>query len=189
MPADTIAPSRPAPSQATAPDAVAAQTAASQAASKATATEKARPQPNGGNRPRPDGLDRSEEGAATFVQASDGLKRIGAACMTVGSDNIAALTEAGALAGRLMTDMTKSYIDAVSYAAVTYAGLGRDCLTCRTPADVVEFQKKALEGFTETYEASSKVYSNLFEAFSTAFEPLMARAADGPERMFRAFAD
>lgn len=180
MPADTIAPSRPAPSQTTAPDAVAAQAAAPQ---------KPRPQPNGGARPRPDGLDRSEEGAATFVQASDGLKRISAACMTVGSDNIAALTEAGALAGRLMTDMTKSYIDAVSYAAVTYAGLGRDCLTCRTPADVVEFQKKALEGFTETYEASSKVYSNLFEAFSTAFEPLMARAADGPERMFRAFAD
>ncbi|MGN6363466.1 hypothetical protein [Asticcacaulis taihuensis] len=180
MPADTIAPSRPAPSQTTAPDAVAAQAAAPQ---------KPRPQSNGGARPRPDGLDRSEEGAATFVQASDGLKRMGAACMAVGSDNIAALTEAGALAGRLMTDMTRSYIDAVSYAAVTYAGLGRDCLTCRTPADVVEFQKKALEGFTETYEASSKVYSNLFEAFSTAFEPLMARAADGPERMFRAFAD
>jgi hypothetical protein len=184
MPADTIASSRPAPSQATAPDAVAAQAAAAEAA-----PEKARPRPNGGARPQPDGRDRSEEGAATFVQASDGLKRMGAACMTVGSDNIAALTEAGALAGRLMTDMTKSYIDAVSYAAVTYAGLGRDCLTCRTPADVVEFQKKALEGFTETYEASSKVCSNLFEAFSTAFEPLMARAADGPERMFRAFAD
>ena len=176
MPADTIAPSRPAPSQTTAPDAVAAQ-------------QKLRPQSNGGARFRPDGLDRSEEGAATLTQTSDSLKRIGATCMTVGSDNIAALTEAGALAGRLMTDMTRSYIDAVSYTAVTYVGLGRDCLTCRTPADVVEFQKKALEGFTETYEASSKVYSNLFEAFSTAFEPLMARAADGPERMFRAFAD
>ena len=180
MPADTIAPSRPAPSQTTAPDAVAAQAAAPQ---------KPRPQSNGGTRFRPDGFDRSEEGAATLTQTSDSLKRIGAACMTVGSDNMAALTEAGTLAGRLMTDMTKSYIDAISYAAVTYAGLGRDCLTCRTPADVVEFQKKALEGFTETYEASSKVYSNLFEAFSTAFEPLMARAADGPERMFRAFAD
>ena len=75
MPADTIAPSRPAPSQTTAPDAVAAQAAASQT----TAPQKPRPQPNGGARPRPDGLDRSEEGAATFVQASDGLKRISAA--------------------------------------------------------------------------------------------------------------
>lgn len=159
------------------------------APSPQTSSRTAAPKPDGAAF-RPDGAaNLSEEGAATFTQANDSLQRIGGAYMAISSDNMAALTEAGAQAGRLMTDMTKSYIDALSYAAVTYAGLGRDCLTCRTPADVVEFQKKAMEGFTETYEAVSKVYSNLFESFSTAFEPLMARSADGPERMFRAFAD
>lgn len=161
MPADTIAPSRPHAS--------------------GVATEKTRYLPGDLNRP--------EEGSTTLSQANDSLQRIGAACLTVGSDHMAVLTETGALTGRLMTDIIKSYIDTLNYAAVTCAALGRDSLTCRTPADVVEFQKRALEGFTETYEASSKVYSHLFENVSAAFEPLMVRAADGPERLFRAFAD
>lgn len=134
----------------------------------------------------PDGMD---EGTTTLAQTNNSLNHIGGAYVAVTSDNMAAMIEAGALAGRLVTDMTKSYIDAISYAAVTYAGLGRDCLTCRTPADLVEFQKKAIEGFTETCESARKTYSNLFEGFSTAFEPLMRRSANGPERLFRAFAD
>lgn len=133
--------------------------------------------------------DSADEGTTTLVQANDGAARIGAAFLTVGSDNLAAAIEANALCGRLITDMTKSSIDAVSNAAVTYAGLGRECLTCRTPADVIEFQKKAMEGITQTYVAATKLYSDLFESYSAAFEPLMARSADGPERVFRAFAD
>jgi hypothetical protein len=131
----------------------------------------------------------SDESVATLNQANESLSRIGGAYMAVSSDNMAALIEAATLSGRLATDMTKSYVDAMSLAAVNYAGLGRDCLTCRTPADVVELQKKAMEGFNESCEAVNKVYSNLFETFSAAFQPLMARSADGPERMFRAFAD
>lgn len=134
----------------------------------------------------PGGID---EATATLAQTSNSLNRIGSAYVAVSSDNMAAMIEAGALAGRLMTDMTKSYIDALSYAAVTYAGLGRDCLTYRTPSDLVAFQKKAIEGFTETCESASKTYNNLFEGFSTAFEPLMRRSADRPEQLFRAFAD
>ncbi len=137
-------------------------------------------------RPLPDSAD---EGTTTLAQANDGAARIGAAFLAVGSDNLAAAIEANALCGRLVTDMTKSSIDAVSNAAVTYAGLGREYLTCRTPADVIEFQKKAMEGATQTYVAATKLFSDLFESYSTAFEPLMARSADGPERMFRAFAD
>jgi hypothetical protein len=82
------------------------------------------------------------EGTATLAQANNSLSHIGGAYVAITSDNMAAMIEAGALVGRLMTDMTKSYIDALSYAAVSYADLGRDCLTCRTPTDLVEFPEK-----------------------------------------------
>jgi hypothetical protein len=131
----------------------------------------------------------ADEGTTTISQAKDGAARIGAAFLAVGSDNLAAAIEANALCGRLVTDMTKSGIDAVSNAAATYASLGRECLTCRTPADVIEFQKKAMEGATQTYVAATKLFSDLFESYSAAFEPLLSRSADGPERVFRAFAD
>jgi hypothetical protein len=134
-------------------------------------------------------LDGPDEGVATLIQAKDSLNRVGGAFIAVTSNSLTAMFETGTLVGRLMTEMSKNYMDSINYTAITYAGLGRDCLACRTSADVVDLQKKAIEAFTETYESASKVYSDLFEAFSTAFEPLMVRSADAPERMFRAFAD
>lgn len=145
------------------------------------------------NKPQPDGFnsgpEESDERTATLTQTTDGLKRAGAAYMAVGSDNMSAIVEANGLMLKLMTDLARSQTDALSHAAVTYAGLGRDCLTCRTPADVVELQKKAVDSLRSTYDAAGQVYTNLFGAFSNAMQPLIARSADGPERMFRAFAD
>ncbi len=131
----------------------------------------------------------TDEGMATLKQTGDSLNRVAGECMAICSDNMATAVESGTLAANLASQMGKVWMDAASCVATNMAEIGREAATCRTPADFVTVQKKAIDSMVETMTAANQMYSRIFATFGKAVDPLVARAADGPERMFRAFAD
>lgn len=129
------------------------------------------------------------EGAETLKNATDSLNRVTGECTAMCTDTMAAAMESGARTSQLMSELAKSYMEVCGASAVTMAEIGRESFTCRSPADIVALQKKAVQSFTETFAESNKVYGHIFATWSKAFEPLVARVADGPERLFSAMAD
>lgn len=130
-----------------------------------------------------------DEASQTLKRTRDSLNRIANEAAACCSDTMSAAIESGAEASRRMQEVGGSIFTSYMGAVTTFTDLGRDTLTCRTPADAAALQKKTFEAFTATMDASSKFYDSLFNAWSQSMTPVVARAADTPERMFRAIAD
>ena len=105
------------------------------------------------------------------------------------SDTLTAAMQSGTRASHLVADLGRSYMDACTGAAATFAELAGDSMACRTPADMAALQKKSSEAANKLLEANIAMWSTLYGAWSKPFEPVVARAADAPERLFRAMAD
>ncbi len=131
----------------------------------------------------------TDEAMATLKQGTDAFGQVANECAAIYTGDIAAAIETGTQGAKLMTELTKSYFDTCSASATTLAEVGREAMTCRTPADFLELQKRASAGLNASIEATGKLYGGLFECWSKAFDPFVARVADGPQRLFRAFAD
>jgi hypothetical protein len=133
--------------------------------------------------------DLPDEAIQTLKRTSDSVQHIAGEGLAAYTDTLATLMQTGSQTSKLIMAMNKSYMDACSAVMINMAEIARECMTCRTPADVVDLQKKAMETMTDTVTSTGKLYSDTFTAFSSAVEPLVARTSDVPERMFRALAD
>lgn len=118
----------------------------------------------------------------------EALDHIAQTCMSVCSDNLEAALESGSRTSHLAADMGRSYIDVCSAFAVEMSEIARESLTCRSPSDVMALQDKALDVLGTTFDASRKVYGDLFAGYNRALEPVFERAMGGPERMLQAIA-
>jgi len=119
-------------------------------------------------------------------ESLDHLARETASCC---SDTLTAAMQSGTRASQYLADIGRSYFDACTETATTFAQLAGDGLTCRTPADFAALQKKSSDATSRLLEANMALWSNMYGAWSKTVEPVMARAADAPERLFRAMAD
>jgi hypothetical protein len=129
------------------------------------------------------------ETTETAKRASDSLNQIASECAAICSDDIAAAIETSSQSAKLFTELSRAYVEACTASAQTYVEIGREAMSCRTPADVVRLQKRAMEGLNESAEATARIYSGVFETWSKAMDPFVARITDGPQRLFRAFAE
>jgi hypothetical protein len=130
-----------------------------------------------------------DEALATLKQGSDAFSQVANECAAIYTGDIAAAIETGTQSAKLMTELTKSYFDTCAASATTIAEVSREAMTCRTPADFLELQKRATASLNASVEATGKLYAGLFEYWSKAFDPFVSRVADGPQRLFRAFAE
>ncbi len=133
--------------------------------------------------------DFSNEGIATFKEASESANHIAGEYTSMCSDTFATALQSGTQVASMMTDVGRAYADAFACYTTTLAEIARESMTCRTPADVVALQKKSMDGLNTMVEASAKVYGGMFAAWSKAAEPIVARISDAPERLFRAVAE
>ncbi len=130
-----------------------------------------------------------DETTETVKRAGDSLNQIASEYAAICSDDIAAAIAAGSQGAKLFTELTRAYAEAVTASAQTCVEFGREAMSCRTPADIVTLQKRAVESLSESAEATARIYSGVFETWSKAVDPFVVRVADGPQRLFRAFAD
>jgi hypothetical protein len=131
----------------------------------------------------------SNEAAETLKRTNDSLNQLASECAAICSADMAAAIETSTHGVELLTEMTRSYIDACTQAATNWAEIGRESLACRTPADFTNLQKRAVDSLNASFEVNGKLYKGLFESWSKSIDPFVARVADGPQRLFRAFAD
>ena len=131
----------------------------------------------------------ADEAIATLKQGSDALSQVANECAAIYTGDIAAAIESGTQGAKLMSELSKSYFDTCMASATTLAEVAREAMTCRTPTDFLELQKRAAAGLNASVEATGKLYGGLFECWSKAFDPFVSRVADGPQKLFRAFAD
>jgi len=130
-----------------------------------------------------------DEVTQTIERSSEALDHIARATVSCCNDTLTAAMQSGTRASHLMADLGRSYMDACTNAASTFAELAGDGMSCRTPADFAALQKKSSEAANRMFEANIALWSDLYGAWSRTFEPVVARAADAPERLFRAMAD
>lgn len=141
-------------------------------------------------RPRPTPqIDTAHEGAETVQRVGESTGKIGAECLTMCSDTVAAAVDTASRTSQVLAGIGLSCFENYSASVAEMAEIGREAVTCRSPADVVNVQKRAMESVTRSLEAGSKLYVEMFGVWSTAFQPLLARTIDAPERLFRAVAD
>lgn len=140
-------------------------------------------------RRKADGGETTQEAITTVNQARDSLNQIAGGYMSVCSDTLAAAMESGSQTSRLAADMGRAYLDACGTAAANFAEIARDSLVCRSPVEAAALQKKAMDAFAGSFDATRKLYSDLFANYTRALEPLFTRTADIPERMMRAVTD
>ena len=129
------------------------------------------------------------EATETVKRASDSLNQIASECAAICSDDIAAAIETSSQSAKLFTELGRAYVEAITTSAETYVEIGREAMSCRTPADIVRLQKRTMESLNGSAEATAKIYSDVFETWSKAVDPFVTRITDGPQRLFRAFAD
>lgn len=143
--------------------------------------------------PRASRADRSaaadNEGAETLKRAGEGAGAVGAECLTMCSDQFTAALESATRLSQFTSGIGKACFDNYSAAFADMTEIGREALTCRSPADLVNLQKKSIESASRALEAGGKLSLELFGALSQALQPLLARTLDTPERLFRAIAD
>ncbi len=132
---------------------------------------------------------RVDENLATLQQTGETIDHASAECRNIISDNIAAAVETGTLTSQLIAAFGKSYVEAYNTSMHTISEISRDAAACRTPADFAELQKRSMALFTGSFNANSKRCSDMFGIYTKALEPLVARAAFAPERLFKAVAD
>jgi len=130
-----------------------------------------------------------DEVTQAIEQSGESLDHIARETMSCCSDTLSAAVQSGTRATQYAAELSRSYLDACAGAATTFAELAGDSLACRTPADIAALQKKSSEAAGKIFEANIALMSNLYGAWSKTFEPVVARAADAPERLFRAMAD
>lgn len=119
-------------------------------------------------------------------ESLDHITREGLRCYT---DAMAAAMQSGMETSRMFADLGGSHMNAFVTSATVAADIARDSLLCRTPLDVAALQKRGFEAANAATESSIKLCQDLYGAWSKAFQPVIARVADVPERMFQAIAD
>ncbi len=133
--------------------------------------------------------DTSDEITETINRSGASLDHIARETLSCCTDTLAAAMNSGTEASHVLSAVSRSYMDACASSANTAMELARDSLACRTPADVLAFQKKGFEAGNAMFGASVKLCSDLYNAWSASLVPVLARVTDVPERMFRAVAD
>ena len=131
----------------------------------------------------------NNEGIETMKEASESATHIATEYTSMCSDTLAATLQSSTQVAHMLSDVGRTYADACACCASTMPEIARESFTCRTPGDFVNLQKKSMDGLNAVVEASAKVYGGIFAAYSKAFEPVVARMTDAPERLFRAVAD
>ncbi len=130
-----------------------------------------------------------DEITQTIKRSGESLDHIARETMSCCSDTVTAAVNSGVEASQFLTEVTRSYLEACAGSAMSAMQLARESTACRTPADVLALQKKGYESVSALAEASVKLSSDFYAAWSKALQPALARVTDAPERMFRAFAD
>jgi hypothetical protein len=133
--------------------------------------------------------DASDEMTQTINRSGEALDHIARETLSCCTDTLAAAMNSGSETSHLLSAVTRAYMDACTRSATTVMDLARDGMTCKTPADVLAVQKKGFEATHTMFEASTKLCSDLYDAWSQSLVPVLTRATDVPERMFRAVAD
>ena len=139
-------------------------------------------------RPAPE-VDVANEGAETAKRVGESAGQVGAECVSMCSDTMAAALDTATRTSQVLAGIGLSCFENYSASVAEMSEIGREAVTCRSPADVVNVQKKAMESVTRNLAAGGKLYVEMFGAWSKAFQPLLARTMDAPERLFRAVAD
>ncbi|EGF90026.1 hypothetical protein ABI_44530 [Asticcacaulis biprosthecium C19] len=134
-------------------------------------------------------LPAADEINETIGRASDSLNQMSGECLALYADGLAATMAASDETSRRIDDIRKSSTEACLASVGRFTALSRDTLMCRTLADALTLQQRSLENLTDSVADASRIYCGLFEAWSHAVDPIVARAALGPQRLFRAFAD
>lgn len=135
------------------------------------------------------GANMADEASQTLKRTGEAVNQMTGEALSCCSDTLAAALQAGTEASMLMSELSRAFLETCSATSLTFAEIMRESLACRTPADLALLQDKGMNALNGTLEASTKHYNDMFSAYSRALEPLMARAANAPERMFRAIAD
>lgn len=130
-----------------------------------------------------------DEVTQTIERSGESLDHIARETMSCCGDTLTAAMQSGTRASNLVAEVSRSYLDACTGVAATMAELAGDSMACRTPADVAALQKKTSEAASKMVEANIAFWSDLYGAWSKSVEPVVARVADAPERLFRALAD
>jgi hypothetical protein len=139
-------------------------------------------------RPAPE-IEVVNEGAETAKRVGESAGLVGAECLTLCSDTLSAVVDSASRSSQVLAGIGLSCFENYSACVAEMSEIGREAVTCRSPADVVNVQKKAMESVSRSLEASGKLYLEMFGAWSKAYQPLLARTMDAPERLFRAVAD
>jgi len=133
--------------------------------------------------------DASDEITQTINRSGESLDHIARETLSCCADTLTAAMNSGSETSHMLSAVTHAYVDACTRSATAVMDLARDGAACRTPADVLALQKKGFEATNTMFEASTKLCSDLYDAWSKSMMPVLARATDVPERMFRAVAD
>jgi len=139
--------------------------------------------------PRAAAVTGSDEITQTIKRSGESLDHIARETMACCNDTFSAAVKSGVETSQLLSEATRTYFEACAGSAASAMQLARDSLACRSPADMLTLQKKTYESASALAEASVKLSSDLYAAWSKAVQPTLAQATDTPERMFRAFAD
>jgi hypothetical protein len=131
----------------------------------------------------------TNEATETLKRTHESLNQVASECAAICSDDMAAAIETSTRSIKFLTEMTQSYLDACTQSAAHWAEIGRESLACRTPADFINLQKRAIDSLNTSFEERGKLYQGLYESWSKSIDPFVARVADGPQRLFRTFAD
>ncbi len=129
------------------------------------------------------------EGAETAKRVGESAGQVGAECLTMCSDAISAAVDSATRTSEVIASLSKSCFDNYSATVAEMTEIGREAMTCRSPSDLVNLQQKTMASLTRSLDTSGKLYAEMFGAWSKAFQPLLLRTMDGPERLFRAVAD
>lgn len=121
--------------------------------------------------------------------ANDSVNRITGETMKCLSDNLHTAMESANQASRSISEVSRSYLDSFSKVMNSWNELARESAACKTPEDLIDLQKKSVDPIKTFVETSFRYYGDLFSAYVSAFQPMLTRSVESPQRLLRAMAD